>query len=216
MSNFNIIRVESDIIYLKIKKTFYYIDMHDIADVRVYDSDFKRLCVFVPEYWIIEVSGGTITLPALNCAMQAYQVGYSDASRHAFSNGMKNFIHKLVNVIFNVKEASEFIKLCWIELHPYSSVKNAIVKLLSDRKLCVSDLLLTNMMISRFEIRAKSRNDKEIIDKIELVRLEHDLTSIEFDAYSVFANFFVNDSVDEISSNIAQIKNRRNGITNRE
>jgi len=213
MSNFNIIRVESDIIYLKIKKTFYYIDMHDTSDIRVYDANFKRLCVFVPEYWIIEVSGGTITIPALNCAMQAYQAGYLDASKYASSNGMKDFVRKLVSIIFNVNEASEFIKLCWIELHPYSSVKNAIIKLLSDRKLYVNDLALTNMMISRFEIRAKSRNDKEILDKIELVRLEHDLTSIEFDAYSGFANFFVNENTDDISNSIAQIKNRRNGTT---
>ena len=101
-----------------------------------------------------------------------------------------------------------------IELHPYSNVRNAIIKLLSDRNLYVNDLKLTNMMISRFEIRAKSKNDKEILDKIELVRLEHDLASIEFDAYSVFANFFVNENVDEISNSITQIKNRRNGITN--
>ena len=210
MSNFKIIRAESDIIYLKIKKTFYYIDMFDMSDIKIYNSNFKRLCVFVPEYWIIEVSDGSITLPALNCTMQAYQIGYSDASKYASSNGMKDFVHKLISVIFDVKNASEFIKLCWIELHPYGNIRRAIDKLLSDRKLYTNDLALTNMMISRFEIRAKNKNDKEILDKIELIRLEHDLTPIEFDAYSVFVNFFVDENVDEISDGITQIKNKRN------
>lgn len=213
MPNFNIIRVESDIIYLKIKKSFYYIDMHDTHDIKIYDVNFNRLCVFVPEYWIIDVSGGSITLPALTCAMQAYQVGYQDASKYASSNGMKYFIDKLVGYIFDPVKSTDFIKLCWIELHPYSNVKLSIEKLISDRGIYTKDLELTNMMLSRFELRAKNQNDKEILDRIELVRLEHGLTPMKFDAYSAFVTFFISDDRDEISENIAKVKNRRNGTT---
>jgi len=213
----NILKIESDVIYIKIGKTYYYIDICDQDDVKIYDENLKRLCVFIPEYWIVEASKGKLTLPSLICSAQSYQIGYLDAIKESTTVEFDNFLKILSDTITDVKKASEFIKLCWIELYPYQHVKSSVMKLLSDRSLYTNDLSYTTNIFSRFIPRAKLQNDNDIIYKIECVIIEHNLILNEFNLCSLFKNFFsISSTKDQISTNITKLVNNRHGTTDTE
>lgn len=208
----NIIRVESDIVHIKIGKTLYYIDFYDYDDVKIYDENLKRLCVFIPEYWITEVSKGKLTLPALYCTISGYKLGLSEAAKNTSSEIFSKFIKVLSDTISDVKKSSEFIKLCWIELYPYQHVKSSVLKLISDRSLYTKDINYTTNVFSRFMPRAKSNDDKEMVDRLELIIIEHDLLIEKCDLCSSFAAHFVTDeSKDQISDNINSLVRLRHG-----
>lgn len=206
----NIIKVQSDIVHIKIGKTLYYIDFFDYNDIKVYDENLKRLCVFIPEYWIAEVSRGKLTLSSLYCTVSGYKLGYNDAIKNKSKDMFVDFFKILSDTITNTKKATEFIKLCWIELYPYQHVKSSILKLLSDRSLYTKDLNYTTNVLCRFIPRAKFNNDKEIIDQIELIIIEHDLMIINYDLCSIFTDYFIDENIkDQITININNLVDLR-------
>ena len=206
MPKIDIVRCEHDVICVSISNNLYYIDMSDKSDVKIYDSNIKRVTTYMPDYWIYEISKGVLTLNSLFCSMKAYQSGYIQGLESSSVNAAKTSA-KLLSRFIN---DSEFIKICWVEIFPYNHVKQSVSRLLSDSSLYLKDPKETNKIISRFEKRAIDNNDLQMVESIKRVRAELDVHPVNYDMCSLFeALFLTTDSIDELSSNIDVIKSKR-------
>lgn len=179
MPKCKIVDINDKIVTFKVVNTIYHADLYDYQNVKFYKNNLKRENTIVPEYWIVQVSDGELTLYSLKLALEAYEIGLKESQKSNFAYDV--FISVIDKIVNNCDTLEKFTKLFYIEFFPYSNIRSSILQLLNNRDVLTSNIASAKMLLSRFKKRAKDKNDNELLDAIDRVFLEFDLSDDPFD-----------------------------------
>jgi hypothetical protein len=174
MAKFEFLCSKEKVAAVKIGNSIYYIDTSNQFDITIFNSDFVKQNIIVPEYWLPEVSQGTASLLTLKASMSGYESGYKAAYSIKSHRHFAEFTRKLVAVLLNPESAKKFLNLFWVELQPFNVVKNIVGKIVANDQFREKSPISSRITLDRYTSRSEFEGDKEYSDRICRITQETD------------------------------------------
>jgi len=179
MAKFELLCSKDQVAVIKIGNSIYYVDLDNHFDVLVYDSEFNKQNIIVPEYWLPEVTRGEATLAVLKASMTAYENGFNAGYSIKSKRHFKHFAEKLAQSMMNPELAKRIVQLFWVELRPFDVIKDMVAKIVSNEQIRSKTARASRMTLDRYIPRAAFEGDKEYRDKI--FTIIQDMEPVTFD-----------------------------------
>ena len=182
MAKFEFLCSKDKVVVIKIGNSVYYLDIFDIWDIKIFDSEFKQLNIIAPEYWLPEATRGEASLSTLKACSLAYENGYNAGYSSKSKRYFKDFVKRLIKSLSDPETAERFVQLFWVELRPFDKIKEFVAKIVANPLIRERSARASRMTLDRYQPRAKYVGDKEYGDKIYLVTQE--MESVTFDPFN--------------------------------
>ena len=174
MAKFELLCSKDKVAAIRIGNSVYYIDIANPHDILVYDSDFKKQNIIVPEYWLPDVTRGEATLAVLKAAMTAYENGFNAGHGIKSSRHFNEFVRRLIKALQDPELAKQFLSIFWIELRPFESIKDIVRKLIENPTIREKSPRASRLTLDRYRPRAEFEYDKEFNDRIRVIQQDMD------------------------------------------